>query len=262
MTTAVAKSVSVLDDVSNVIYTRYRVRIRYRDQVLGGVPKSGNSLEWYLNEKFSSDEEKADFKRRVESGALSDDEKAEIREASWNTFERDRNGNLCLWHGNFKACLREVFVTLGLTQKFPIKATKAKEAKSAKVGGAKPASSEGPVLVPARDPSAGGRQTLQHGVHVDPLRLVFLRDNQPIKIADGYVDKVKHITDAAGKRSALGRHDYIDQPEIEMVLKWPTASVFTIDDMKKALAVAQDDGLGACRSQGIGKFDVILLEKL
>jgi len=225
--------------------------IVFRDKVLAGIPKAGNPLDYYLASKHMSDEEKSDFTERVTAGSLTDDEKEVIKNLSWCCFEKngdaDSDGRtvdgveaLCLWHGNMKAALREMFTTLGLTQKMW---------KKAKVG------TEG---------HAGGKQVFQHAVHVDPLRLPFFRPNEKgqdvfITQPDGYIDRVKHIEDAAGKRSVIGRHDYILKPRLQVTLRWPQKGPFDRDDIIRALAACQDDGLGACRSQGFGKFNIIAL---
>ena len=247
---------SVLQKYVDEIYFIVKLKLKFRDKILAGIPKNESVLDYFMNARHMSDPEKEDFVLRVKTGSLSEEEKAEIKETAWCMFEKDKDGNLCLWHGNCKAMLREIFVTLGLTQKAPKKRN----------------SSEN------KEGAAGGRQTLQHAVHVDgfwadkegkidyrsfgSLRLLFERNGKVIKEPDGYVDKIKHITDAAGKRSALGRHDFLEQVELSLVLKWPNDGVFSEDDMKKALSVAQDDGCGATRSQGNGKFDVIEWEVL
>lgn len=216
--------------------------IVFRDKVLAGIPKAGNPLDYYIASKHMSDEEKADFTERVNDGSLTDDEKTVIKNLSWCCFEKndDGVGALCLWHGNMKAALREMFTTLGLTQKMW---------KKAKTG------AEG---------HAGGKQVFQHAVHVDPLRLPFFRPDtkgQDVFITqpDGYLDRVKHIEDAAGKRSVIGRHDFLMQPRLQITLRWPQKGPFDRDDIIRALAACQDDGLGACRSQGFGKFNIIAL---
>ena len=232
-------SVSVLSSVENKVYFRVRLRLKLRDRILAGIPANDDILDWFMEKRHMSEEAKAEFKARVEGGLLTEDEQEEIKETSKCVFERDRDGDLCVWHGNFKAMLREIFVTLGITQKAPKRRGKGKDGEEDKSG------------------AAGGRQTMQHGIHVDPLRVKFMRDGKTIKVADGAIDKVKHITDASGKRSAIGRHEYVDQPEMVVEFKWPADGVIDEDDMKKALAVCQDDGVGACRSQGFGKFDVV-----
>lgn len=268
-------TISILESYTKELFFIVKIRIKFRDLVLAGIPKSQNVLDFFMNARHMSDAEKADFKQRIADGNLTDDEKESIKEVSWCQFEKDAQGNLCLYHGNVKAMLREIFTTFGLTQRRPNKTTKG-EANADK------------------DLSAGGRQTFQHAVHVDPIRIPFEHqvtdpnvplantpfvtfkatdgftevdesapppaEGQPAVIRQpeaGYVDKVKHIQDAAGRRSALGRHDYIRQPEMSFILKWPARGCFTEEDMKSAMAAAQEDGLGACRSQGFGKFDVI-----
>lgn len=245
-------SESVLTEIANKVYIRVKLRIKFRDRVLAGVPKNDQVLDYFMNARHMSDKDKDDLKARIDAGTLSAEEKDEVKNTSWCQFEKNKAGELVLWHGNVKAMLREIFVTLGLTQKRPnLKKKKGETEEAAAL---------------EKGPSAGGKQTLQHAVHVEglagALHLPFLVGGSPVKEPSGSLDKVKHITDAAGKRSALGRHDYLDQPELDVILKWPRESVFTEVEFKQALAVCQDDGLGACRSQGFGKFDVIAYEVL
>lgn len=265
-------AVSALQKENDELFFKVRLVIQFRDLVLAGIPKAGNPLDYFMSARHMSDEEKADFKKRIQDGQLSEDEKNQIKEMNWCTFERDHAQNLCMWHGNLKAMMREIFTTFGLTQRRPN--TKKPGAK-----GKKGTTDETP-LIAEKDPSAGGRQTFQHGVHVDPIRIPFERRDADgkvhyIKVAEvdtevvnaptddhyvealEFVDKVKHIKDMNGTRSALGRHDKLLGVCMTIYLKWPARGVFDNNDMRKAWAACQDDGLGACRSQGFGKFDVI-----
>lgn len=256
---------SVLSQYKDDLFYRVKLRIKFRDLILAGIPRAEKMLDYFMSERHMSDAERSSLEARISEGKLTEDEKEKIKNISWCKFESDADGNLCLWHGNVKAMLREMFTTLGLTQRQP---NKKKD-------------------VPDKDQSAGGRQTFQHAVHVEPLYLCFERANpetevrEKIKAKDGseliddhretpgdaalkrlnaaygFVDRVKHIEDAAGRRSALGRHDYLRQPELEFTLMWPARGCFTEDDVKTAMAAAENDGLGACRSQGFGKFEVI-----
>jgi CRISPR/Cas system CSM-associated protein Csm4 (group 5 of RAMP superfamily) len=225
--------------LTDEIYRRAEVRIRFRDKILAGIPKGGNPLDYFLSMKFQSEQEAEDFKKRIASGQLSEDEKEEIKKTAWCIFERDHEGNLCVWHNNIKSCFKEAALSLGLTQKKHI--AYKKEDKDSDV----------PKTY------AGGKHTIQITLHIDPLRVLFERDGKPISKPDGYVDKVKHIDDAAGKRSALGRHDYLDRAEMMFVLSWPKSSTLEDSEVKRTLALCQDEGLGASRSAGNGKFDVI-----
>lgn len=229
-------SKSVLQDVEQKVYAKVRVVIQYRDTVLSGIPKNADMLDFFVKKKQMSEAEIADFRARVEKGEMTEEEKATIKNTAWCQFEIDHDGDLVLWHGNVKAMLREIFTTIGLTQKKYKKGSKEAEG------------------------HAGGKQVMQHAVHVDPLRIKLLIDGKPVQEPTGYVDRIKHIEDMNGKRSALGRHDYLKGATAEFFLKWPKNSCFDVDDMKKALAFAQDDGLGSSRSQGFGKFDVIAFD--
>lgn len=235
---------SVLESVEKDVYERVKMKLEFRDKVLAGLPKNVETLDWFLAQKMMSEEDQLEFKERVSAGKLTEEELAQIKSSNWCQFEKDKNGYLCLWHGNFKAMLREMLTTLGFSQKKPRMLKKNKDTGETEAG------------------AAGGKQTFQHGVSVAPLRILFTRKGQPITEPDGYVDKIKHINDAAGRRSAIGRHDYLDQVELDVDLKWVDTGVFSADDFKKIMVVAQDDGLGACRSQGYGTFDVTYFEIL
>lgn len=231
-------SFSVLQKESDQFFTGVQVHLKFRDRVFAGIPKQGDPLDYFIESKHMSDAQKADFQERIKAGDLPEEEKEAVKETSWCVFEKNPDGNLCLWHNNIKAMLREIFVVQGLTARRP-KAGKKAEGENQ-----------------AENASAGGRQTFQHAVCVDPLWTPFTRDGKFFQKADGCVDRIKHIQDAAGKRSAIGRHDYLEKIEMDFILKWPRKGVFTVEDIRMALAAAQEDGLGACRSQGIGKFDV------
>lgn len=110
---------SILSEYKNKVFRTVKLRIRFRDKVLAGIPKGESVLDYFMEARHMSDEAKEEFKQRIKNGELTEEEKEGIKESAWCEFERDENGNLCMWHGNVKAMLREVFVTLGLTQKRP-----------------------------------------------------------------------------------------------------------------------------------------------
>ena len=252
---------SVLEAEENKIYTRVYMEVELRDKLLAGIPQSGDMLDYFLKTKFESQAEKEDFKLRVTNGKLTDDEKDEMKETSCCVFERDKGTrNLCIWHNNIKSMIREVFSVTGMFM--------AKRA-SSKKGAIK----------------GGGRQNYQHFLFIDPMRPLFLsnyfyddtgvqqfyhsedgksfdtnaKDSLwiPMQEPHGYVDRIKIIKDASGQRTALGRHAFVDGVRLAFRLKWGDVNVYSIADMRKTFAIAQDDGLGASRSQGFGKFDVI-----
>lgn len=250
-----ASPVSVLSDFSEQLYARVKLTLQFREKMLAGLPSNEEMLDYFVKAKQMSDAEKEDFIARIQGGALSEDEKAEMKETSWTVFERDREGHLCVWHNNIKAMLRECMTTLGVfIEKRP----------SLKKG----------------EEAAGGKQTYQHGLVVEENRVKLLSDFEyqkqpdgklkkvslgaykPMTRPHGYIDRVKHISDASGKRSALGRHDFVDEARLVFVLKWVDTGVYSIDDLKRVWAACQEDGLGACRSSGYGRFDCIEWEVL
>jgi hypothetical protein len=238
---------------------RVLVRIKFRDKVLSGIPKMGDPLDYYVKSKNMSDADKDDFLRRVKEGDVSDEEKEEIKETSSLQFEKDADGDLCIYHGNIKAMLREIFVCTGLTAIRPKGGAKKEKKGKKNESDSEIAGSNEPKTERA---SAGGRNNLGHMIHVDPIRVKFLKDGKPVQNPDGVLSKIKRISDANGRRSALGNHDYLEGVELEFILLWYEFGVHKMNEVKLALALAQDDGLGACRSQGYGKFDVVKWEPM
>jgi len=250
---------SVLSDIVLDEVNRVRIVLEFRDKLLSGIPQSGDMLDYFIKMKQMSDQEKEDFILRIQKGAMTDDEKAEMKETSWTTFEKDKDGFCCLWHNNIKAMLREI---CSVTGTFMSKRASSKKGEE----------------------RSGSKQTFQHGFNVkgtegDGLRIriltngVYARAEKrgeepkwmpfpdgkyvPVKQAHGYVDRIKHISDASGKRSAIGRHDFFEKARLQFEVWWLANGNYDVDDLKKLFALAQDDGLGASRSQGLGQFDVI-----
>jgi len=228
-TTMVPKS--ILTTQRDALLEKRLVRIQFLDKCLAGIPKGGDALEYYISKKFLSDDEKKAFRERVKAGSLSPQEEEEVKQASERVFERDGGGEVdrgvpVLWHGQLKAMLRDVFTCMGLTQR---------QFKQSKTNG-----------------HAGGKQILQHTVNVEPNHLRFLDGTTVVPKPDGIVDRVVHTQNG----SALSSHEFMFQREMEFTLSWPKNSCFTDDDIKNALSLCENDGLGACRSQGFGRFAV------
>jgi len=264
-------SKSVLAEYQDAAYNRVRLTLEFKDKLLAGIPQSGDMLDYFIKMKQMSDAEKDDLILRIQKGAMTDEEKTDMKETSWTVFEKDRDGFCVLWANNVKALMREIFSTTGMFMEKRASSTKGAE-------------------------RASGKQTYQHLMHVeglhvgssaqenpllgnDVMRIRILANGlyrpapqkgqeprweafpgnkwQPMKQAHGYVDRVKHISDASGKRSAIGRHDFFEKARLVFDIKWLNNGVYSMDDMRRSWALAQDDGLGASRSQGFGKFDVV-----
>lgn len=224
--------VSVLADVEAKMFQSVDVEIEFLDKVLGGIPTNENALEYYIETKFTSDAEKADFRARLKDGTLTKDEIKEKTDSSTCRFEYDKDGHLSVWNGNLKAMLREGFTTLDIPSMVKV------------AGGYKNAA----------------KQQWQHGLVIDPLYVKFLVDGKPVTKPTGAMDKIKHLKDpiTGMDRSALGRHDYMGAgTRMKFSIKWLRKSCITVDHAKELLCLAQNDGCGASRSQSHGRFVVV-----
>jgi hypothetical protein len=214
-------------------------RIKFTGRLLAGIPKGGNPLDYYITSKHMSDADAESFRQRIAAGEVTEEEKAEMKDTNSLRFEPDRNGKLCIWCGNLKAMLREMFTSLAFTQ---IRAkTGDDDAKS-----------------------AGGKQNLQHMIHVcrapndNGGHLRLLVNGEPVTESSASMVRVKHVKDASGTRSALGEHDYMAEgTELEFCFKFYAHGPHQLEHVERAMAMAQDDGLGACRSQSYGRFEIV-----
>jgi len=125
----------------------------------------------------------------------------------------------------------------------------------------------------------GFRQLVQHGVFVEPAFIALMRDGQPVREPDGFQDRVVHVMTAQGPRSAIKRVDYLRAPlhlEFDVLVAEPNKAVHWTQSRSQSKKketgqalptnwdeawsqmwrLAQELGLGANRSQGIGKFNV------
>jgi hypothetical protein len=83
----------------------------------------------------------------------------------------------------------------------------------------------------------------------------------------GYEEKPIHVMTAQGPRAALKRFDFVNKPKLSFevwVLKTAAQETRHIgeDDLVAILTHTQENGCGASRSQGEGKFDVVEFSKI
>jgi hypothetical protein len=237
----------VFKEKRDIFWKKMVVRIKFRDMIVAGIPAHEEPLEYYIATKFRSDEEKVQFRDRIKRGLLTEIEKEETKDISLNIFERDEKGNLVLHCKMVKACLRVGFGSLGYIGSISY----SKDRNSAQT----------------RDAvkfSLGGKQLLQHGIAVDPFLISLLVDGKPYSGAVEKMTTVKHIEYMGVSRSAIGVAEFLKGPELEFLVRYPRISEMEDVHMLNVLAFCQDEGLGASRSQGYGKFDVqsaIVLEE-
>ena len=208
------------------LYDVYRVTIKFRDKVCGGMPKNKDLIEGWVKATTGYDDEKTKELTQEAKDALLD----ETTEKSWNGFRADENG-LYLETRQVKALFKECATMLRITTQ-----------------------------------KLGSKQIFQHGFEIkgpDHEDRLYLKRRQ----ADGYDEGPIHVMTAQGPRTALKRVDYVKGATISFEM-W----VFTTEsgekrhvgekEIAKMLTFGQENGIGADRSQGRGKFNVVEFEKV
>lgn len=212
------------------LYKRYLVKGQVQHRIDGGTPKDPEMIKAWVESRTGYDDEKAQAIIKEHEGDL-DGAVEELSEKMWCGFKTDAEHGPYIETRQVKAMLRECCVVLGITKK-----------------------------------KRGSRQILQHGFeikgHEGGLRVYIDGDDPEIE------EKAIHVKTMQGPRSAIKKCDYIPAGalfEFEIwVLKTQPAESRHIGDkeIKLMLQLAQDDGLGANRSQSSGKFNVVGFEKL
>lgn len=216
---------------SSDLYTRYRVKIKLRDKLCGGIPKNRDLIRTWLQARTGFDDAVTDVQEQDHKEAV---EHAEDR--SWVTLPRDDKGYY-VENRTVKAMLRESASFLGIF--------KAK---------------------------LGSKQVVQHGLEVHQCG-VDPRSKEAMKIrlqdyeGEGCLEAALQVMTAQGPRSCLKRQDYVERPTLQFeiwVFTDPPQAKRAISEAElvQILKHAQENGLGASRSQQFGKFDVIEFVKL
>lgn len=210
---------------SRELYDTFSVTIKMRDKLHGGVPKNPDVLEDHIKRKTGYDDEQT--KQQVTDAQ---EDLQEIVEESWNGFLCDEEKGLYIRALQVKAMLRECGSVLLFFKK-----------------------------------KRGSKQIVQHGFEVkapDGGDKLFLGRDKP----DGHTEGPIHVMTPQGPRTALKRVDYVEGVTIKFevwILKTsPQESRHLGEkDLLEMLKLAQENGLGADRSQGSGKLDVVEFAK-
>ena len=206
---------------SSSLYDIYKVKLRIRDKICGGMPKNPDLIRDWVKAGTEHDDEKTSVQTAEALEALIDT----TTEKSWNGFPGDADG-VFIWSRQIKALFKECASMLRVTVE-----------------------------------KRGSKQVFQHGFEIKGLK----RDDRVylgVKEANGYDEGPIHVQTAQGPRTALKRVDYVLAPEIEFnvwVLATHAAETRHVgeEDLRAMLKFGQENGVGADRSQGRGKFDVL-----
>jgi len=224
----------------------YQVTICFRDKVIGGIPKQPQLVDIWLKSQagISQDVHRKRLALKTirqirgedvkQVDLMTDDEVyraiQELCDAEagvvGNGFKRDPQIGLYLESRQVKAMLREAVniafagARWGITQKGP-------------------------------------NSWFREHVFVDPDRI-------PLGVSEptGELDFVGHVEDRYGPRSILQRVEYVERPSITFYvshLRLPNEvePVLTVSEWLVIWQTCQEIGLGAMRSQGFGRFDVL-----
>jgi hypothetical protein len=226
------------DPEARALFTLYSVRIELCDKVLGGIPKNPAVIEGWLRSKAGiADEEEVRYgmlRTLAELGvevsermSMADAIEASKRLAntSANGFKADAQG-LYIESRQLKAMLKENISILYTGVE--------------KVG-------------PTRK---GAKNYASERVYVAPSKL-HLGRTEP----DGVELIIGHLTGPDGPKSTLTHYEYVERACFECTLMvaedgipqkwWP-----------RVWTLAEQNGLGACRSQGHGQFDITRWQRL
>lgn len=206
------------------LYDIYRVKLAVRDRIVGGMPKNPELIKAWV-ESTRPDGEPVD---EAKTAALIQED-AElivnaVAEKMWTGFPEDKDG-IFMPARQVKAMLKQSASVLRITEQ-----------------------------------KRGSKQILAEGMEVkaldgsDRLRLG--------KAPSGNEERAIHVKTAQGPRTALKRFDYVTKPVLEMEI-WVLHTAgqekrhIGQKELTSILMHAQENGLGASRSQGEGKFDVV-----
>ncbi|MHC4617158.1 MAG: hypothetical protein ACYTEQ_05325 [Planctomycetota bacterium] len=238
---------------SRDLYRIYRVTIRMREHLRGGVPKNPELIRsWITSGTGHSDEKTEEQIAEVEAAVEAAAEK------SWCGFMGDSNG-LFIQSRQIKAMMKECASILNMF-------------------GAQ---------------HRGTKNVFQHAFEIKPVgdhrsnRIYMMKlppddldpdvddgsgpdlhdDDEGWGEPDGTDEKPIHVVTRQGPRTAIKRTDYVTRPvvafEIWILKTHPAESRHvSTEDFVKMFKLAKENGLGAERSQGHGKFDIMSFEQV
>jgi hypothetical protein len=216
----------------DAVFTTYRARITFRGKLMGGIPKDPKIIEGWLRAKagIGAEEEirQAMLRTLVELGAdvRPDMSYAELQSASealsaqksTNGFKQDEGG-LYLESRAIKAMLKESTNILFAGDRW---------------GRTK----------------KGPRSFLAERVFVNPDRIAFgLHEPSGIELFIG------HVSGPAGPSSNLTYYEYVEGVTIDFDVMVAEDAI-EHDHWPRIWVHAQENGIGALRSQGYGRFDI------
>lgn len=232
----------IFADSKDSVFATYRCEIQFRNKVMGGVPRHPSIIESWLRTKSGlvsgSQQILFDLIRIMRAQGIEVGPDATLEEAmsayesasrdaaldkQTNGFLADEKGGLYLESRQVKSLIREVTNVLYAGQRWG--ATK-----------------------------KGPKSFVAERVFVNPDEL-YLGVHEP----SGTLEFVGHITDKLGPRSTVTKYQYVERARIAFTVMVLHNSVEN-QHWSEMWNLAEEEGLGALRSQGFGRFDVEVWE--
>lgn len=229
----------LLKEASDKAWRRLRVTVQIRDKLMAGKPAALDAANAMLKARGLEDHVEA------VSDIVDPEERAKAAEKVAKDeglceFSR-RPGKPGIWmpSNNIKAMFKENWSVLGLR---------------VEVRGSRGALAEG-MFVCGVPPA--------HVDQKDPVERdwVYLGE-APTDVHQA----VSHTVGPSGPVSSIKRHEFVHRPKITFDMIIATAKSvnekISDDEIAKTLVHASEHGMGACRSQGFGRFDVVSVEEI
>jgi hypothetical protein len=220
----------IFDSHSAKVFSRWHTRLVFRDKLIGGVPKEPRLIEGWLRAKAglenSEEIRQAMFRTLAEVGVevTADMTFEQLERASTVLAGRKQTTGFKVGEHGLYVESRQVKAML-------------KESTNILFGGER----WGPTR-------KGPRSLLAERVFVDPARL-WLGVPQPA----GVELMIGHLVGPAGPRSTLGYHEYVERTLLDFDVLAVRDSIAP-ERWADIWLHAQENGFGALRSQGFGRF--------
>ncbi len=229
------------------VFTRYAATLVMRDRLMGGIPQDPKLIQAWLRSKAGIKDEQevlaatvrtlrelgADVPESASYEQIVAASESLASELHTNGFKRNQDG-LYLEGRQIKAMLKENTNIL-------------LSGKRLKTGGS---TAKGIEL------EKSARSVVAERVHVAES-VISLGREEP----DGTHLFVGHTEDRTGPHSNLTMYQYVEKATVQFTVK-VLEPCLSEDQWAQIWVLAQESGLGALRSQGHGRFDIVSWDKL
>ena len=213
------------------LFKTYTMTLIFKDKLCGGVPKSEKAIEGWIRtnveDKSKLDQMISDTKEAMKVDELSKEDVDDLAKSAWNGFKQDEHG-IYVEGRQIKSMFKE----------------------------------SANVIKNVLNVSAFKARVAERVFVVEDKVYINNEDDVRFKEPSGFYEGMVHAMTAMGKISALKRVDYVESASISFTLRILDEKLVTKDKKRMDIPTyimhlithAQENGLGAERSQGNGKF--------